>query len=393
MKATIAIKDLADGLAIIDHGCYTKKNPAAVTVTARCGHSGYGSDRIEMRTFCLEGFIYDVTLAASIPCDVDEEGEFTTSIECIKKVVSDAKKAKHKLIEFSGTSAKGKRHSEYYVTMDGKSRRAISNPWLCDDDAVQPVDDSSEPQATVERERFVAATEPLLHMENGRDIGSFGQSVAVACGSIMCTDGHQLSIFPAPEFPADFRAGIPRTVVERLAKLKDWESVRIGGRGLRTTCGRARFAWIPGSNRDDTLANAEHVGPMVRSALRTRPVTVLAEDLARAAKELRAFCRADDNVRLLPHELGIRVLRYDVEYNAKQADLRNACRAETICAADWPLPAPVTIPLKQLVTAVGEAGESEIFVGADIVAVRRSGGDAVRLVSVAMSPFDEVTEI
>ena len=391
MKATIAIKDLADGLAIIDHGRYTQENPAAVTVTARCGHSGYGSDRIEMRTFCPEGLIYGVTLIASIPCDAAEEGEFTTSIECIKKIVSDAKKTKHKLIEFSGTSAKRKRHSEYYVTMDGNSRRAISPLW--DDDAVQPVDDNSEPQATVERERFVAATEPLLHMENGRDIGSFGQSVAVAYRSMMCTDGHQLSIFPAPEFPADFRAGIPRTVVERLAKLKDWESVRIGGRGLWTSCGRARFAWITGNNRDDTLANAEHVGPMVRSALRTRPVTVLAEDLARAAKELRAFCRADDNVRLLPHELGIRVLRYDVKYNAKQADLRNACRAETICAADWPLPAPVTIPLKQLVTAVGKTGESEIFVGADIVAVRRSGGDAVRLVCAAMSPFDEVTEI
>lgn len=391
MKATIAIKDLADGLAIIDHGCYTQKNPAAVTVTARCGHSGYGSDRIEMRTFCLEGFIYDVTLAASIPCDVSEEGEFTTSIEFVKKIVSDAKKAKHRLIEFSGTPAMGKYPEERYATMDGKSRRAISPLW--DDDAVQPVDDNSEPQATVGRDRFVAATEPLLHMENGRDIGSFGQSVAVACGSMICTDGHQLSIFPAPEFPADFRAGIPRTVVERLVKLKDWESVRIGGRGLRTSCGRARFAWIPSNNRDDTLANAEHVGPMVLSALRTRPVTVLAEDLARAAKELLAFCRADDNVRLLPHELGIRVLRYDVKYNAKQADLRNACRAETVCAADCPLPVPVTIPLKQLVTAVGEAGESEIFVGADIVAVRRSGGDAVRLVFVAMSPFDEVTEI
>lgn len=391
MKATIAIKDLADGLAIIDHGCYTQENPAAVTITARCGHSGYGSDRIEMRTYCLKGSIYNVTLTASIPCDVAEEGEFTTSIECIKKVVSDAKKAKHKLIEFSGTPANGRRPAGYWAAMDGSSRRVISPLW--DDDAVQPVDDNSEPQATVERERFVAATEPLLHMENGRDTGTFGQSVAVAFGSMMCTDGHQLSIFPVPEFPADFRAGIPRTVVERLAKLKDWESVRIGGRGIRTSCGRARFAWIPGDYRDDTLANAEHVGPMAQKALKAQPVTVLAEDLARAAKELRAFCRADDNVRLLPHELGIRVLRYDVKHNAKQADLSNACRAETVCAADWPLPAPVTIPLKQLVTAVGDAGEAEIFVGADIVAVRRSGGDAVRLVSVAMSPFDDLTEI
>ena len=390
MKATIAIRDLADGLAIVDHGCYTQKNPAAITVTARCGRT-YGADRIEMRTYCPEGFIYDVTLTASIPCDVAEEDEFTTSIECLKKVVSDAKKTKHKLIEFSGTPAKGKRPAEYWAAMDGNSRRVISPLW--DDDAVQPVDDNSEPQATVERERFMAATEPLLHMENGRDIGSFGQSVAVACGSMMCTDGHQLSIFPAPEFPADFRAGIPRTVIERLAKFKTWESVRIGGRGLRTSCGRARFAWIPGNHRDDTLANAEHVGPMAQKALKTQPVTVLAEDLARAAKELRAFCRADDSVRLLPHELGIRVLRYDVKYNASPSDLRGACRAETVCAADWPLPAPVTIPLEQLVTAVGEEGESEIFVGADIVAVRRSGGDAVRLVSVAMSPFDELTEI
>lgn len=389
MKATIAIRDLADGLAIVDHGCYTQESPAAVTITARCGRT-YGADRIEMRTYCLEGCIYDVALTASIPCDVAEGGEFTTSIECLKKVVSDTKKAKHKLIEFSGTPAKGKRHSEYYVS-DGKFRRAISPLW--DDDAVQPVDDNSEPQATVERERFVAATEPLLHMENGRGIGSFGKSVAVACGSMMCTDGHQLSIFPAPEFPADFRAGIPRTVVERLAKLKDWESVRIGGRGLRTSCGRARFAWLPGNLRDDTLANAEHLGPMVQKALKTQTVTVLAEDLARAAKELRAFCRAGDNVRLLPHELGIRVLRYDVKYNARPSELRDACRAETVCAADWPLPAPVTIPLKQLVTAVGDSGESEIFVGADIVAVRRSGGDAVRLVSVTMSPFDELTEI
>ena len=390
MKATIAIRDLADGLAIVDHGCYTQKNPAAITVTARCG-STYGADRIEMRTYCLEGSIYDVTLNASIPCDVAEEGEFTTSIECLKKVVSDAKKAKHKLIEFSGTPAKGRHPAEYYAMMDGKSRRVISPLW--DDYAVQPLDDNSEPQATVERERFVAATEPLLHMESDRDTGTFGQSVAVACGSMMCTDGHQLSIFPVPEFPADFRAGIPRTVVERLAKFKDWESACIGGRGIRTSCGRARFAWIPGDNRDDTLANAERVGPMVRTALQTQPVTVLAEDLARAAKELRAFCRADDSVRLLPHELGIRVLRYDVKYNARPSELRDACRAETICAANWPLPAPVTIPLKQLVTAVGDAGESEIFVGADIVAVRRSGGDAVRLVSVAKSPFDDLTEI
>ena len=392
MKATIAIKDLADGLAIIDHGCYTQKKPAAVTVTARCGHDGYGSDRIEMRTFCREGDIYDVTLTASIPCGVDEEGKFTTSVECLKNIVSDAKKAKYTLIEFSGTPAKGKRLSEYHATMDGKSRRAISPLW--DDDAAPPVDDNGESQATVARERFVAATDPLLRMErNGRYSGTFGQSVAIACGSMMCTDGHQLSIFPAPEFPADFRAGIPRIVAERIAKLKDWESVCIGERGLRTSCGRARFAWVPGNRRDDTLANAECMGPMVQKALKAQPVTVLAEDLVRAAKELRAFCKADDNVRLLPHELGIRVLRYDAKYSAEPADLRNACRAETVCAADLPLPAPVTIPLKQLVSAVGGTGESEIFVGADIVAVRRSGGDAVRLVSVARSPFDDLAEI
>lgn len=389
MKATIAIKNLADGLAIVDHGCYTEKSPAAVTVTACCGRA-YGKDRIEMRTYRREGLIYDVSLIASIPCDVAEEGEFTTYIECIKKAVSDAKKAKHKCLEFSGTPAKGKQPAEYHVTMDGSSRRPISP--LLDGNAVPLVGDNSEPQATVERERFVAATEPLLHMKHDCD-GTFGQSVAVACGSMMCTDGHQLSVFPAPEFPADFRAGIPRTVIERLAKFKDWESVCIGGRGLRTACGRARFAWMPGDLRDDTLANAEHVGPMVREALKAKPVTVLAEDLARAAKELRAFCKAGDNVRLLPHELGIRVLRYDVKRNAKPSELQNACRAETVCAADWPLPAPVTIPIKQLVTAVGDAGESEIFVGTDIVAVRRSGGDAIRLVSVTRSPFDDLTEI
>ena len=105
MKATIAIKDLADGLAIVDHGHYTQGNPAAVTVTARCGRA-YGEDCIEMRTACLEGYIYDVSLIASVPCDVAEEGEFTTSIECLKKVVSDAKKAKHKRLEFSPKLAK-----------------------------------------------------------------------------------------------------------------------------------------------------------------------------------------------------------------------------------------------------------------------------------------------
>lgn len=226
-------------------------------------------------------------------------------------------------------------------------------------------------------------------------------SVAVIGGRAIVTDGYFLAASQLSQDVADLQdsLAIPRAVVEKLAKHATdcVKAVRFGAQEAYATTGALQISWRwhgEGICHDDRcLRNAESAAKLIDVALKSRPTSFKTADILQAARELKAFRTKGQATLFLPHELGARLVRWDVKdgenvhFNVHSRE-DEIWRAETVLQADWPIPEKAAINLGFLEKVAKKAGETvELLMNDDLVAYRTPGDPIVRLSTQAKCSF------
>jgi len=225
-------------------------------------------------------------------------------------------------------------------------------------------------------------------------------SVAVIGGRAIVTDGYFLAASQLSQDVAELQGAlaIPREVVEKLAKhtMACAKGVRFGAQDAYATTGALQISWRwhgEGICHDDRcLRNATSAAKLIDVALKSRPVAFKAEDILQAARELKAFRTKGQATLFLPHELGARLVRWDVKDGQNVSLLREdeIWRAETVLPADWPIPEKVVLNLGFLEKVAKKAGETvELLTNDGLVAYRTPGDPIVRLSTEAKCSFTD----
>lgn len=234
----------------------------------------------------------------------------------------------------------------------------------------------------------VAALSALIAEVGANDEDGY-DSVAVTGGRAIVTDGYFLAASQLSQDVAEMQDGlaIPREVVEKLAKHTTdcAKGVRFGAQDAYATTGALQISWRwhgEGICHDDRcLRNAESAAKLIDRALKSRPVSFKTADILQAARELKAFRTKGQATLFLPHELGARLVRWDVK-DGENVHFREdeIWRAETVLQADWPIPEKVVINLGFLEKVAKKAGETvELLMNDGLVAYRTPGDPIVRL--------------
>jgi hypothetical protein len=225
-------------------------------------------------------------------------------------------------------------------------------------------------------------------------------SVAVIGGRAIVTDGYFLAASKLSQDVAEMQdaLAIPREVVEKLAKHTTdcAKGVRFGSQEAYATTGALQISWRwhgEGICHDDRCLHvATSAAKLIDVALKSRPVAFKAEDILQAARELKAFRTKGQATLFLPHELGARLVRWDVKdgQNVSLLHEDEIWRAETVLQADWPIREKVAINLGFLEKVAKKAGETvELLMNDGLVAYRTPGDPIVRLSMEAKCSFTD----
>lgn len=246
----------------------------------------------------------------------------------------------------------------------------------------------------------VAALSALIAEVGTNDEDGY-DSVAVIGGRAIVTDGYFLAASQLSQDlvePLRDDLAIPRDVVEKLAKhTADFATgARVSAQEAYAATGALQISWRwhgEGICRDDRcLRDAESAAKLIDTALKSRPVAFKAEDILQAARELKAFRTKGQATLFLPHELGARLVRWDVKdgQNVSLLHEDEIWRAETVLQADWPIREKVAINLGFLEKVAKKAGETvELLMNDGLVAYRTPGDPIVRLSTEAKCSFTD----
>lgn len=214
-------------------------------------------------------------------------------------------------------------------------------------------------------------------------------SVAVIGGRAIVTDGYFLAASQLSQDVAGLQdsLAIPREVVEKLAK-----HTTDCAKGVRFGALQISWRWHGEGicHGDRCLRNAKYAAKLIGVALKSRPVTFKTADVLQAARELKAFRTKGQATLFLPHELGARLVRWDVKdgQNVSLPHEDEIWRAETVLQADWPIPEKAAINLGFLEKIAKKAGETvELLMNDGLVAYRTPGNPIVRLSTQAECSF------
>lgn len=244
----------------------------------------------------------------------------------------------------------------------------------------------------------VAALSALIADVGTNDEDGY-DSVAVIGGRAIVTDGYFLAASQLSQDAAEMQdaLAIPREAVEKLAKHTTGcvKGVRFGAQQVYVTTGALQISWRwhgEGVCHDDRcLRNAESAAKLINVALKSRPVSFKTADVLQAARELKAFRTKGQATLFLPHELGAKLVRWDVKDGENVHFRENKIRrAETVLPADWPIPEKAAINLGFLEKVAKKAGETvELLMSDGLVAYRTPGDPIVRLSAEAKCSFTD----
>lgn len=229
--------------------------------------------------------------------------------------------------------------------------------------------------------------------EIGRNDDCGLDSVAISSGHAFVTDNYFLATAPIPLAVDDL--AVPREVVGKLARstAEVVNGQRYDAQTAYVETGALRISWRwhgeGACSSDRCLSNAKAAVRMIDTALKSRPVMLKTADILRAARELKAFCIKGKSTLFLPHELGARLVRWDVKDDEAYIRENETWRAETVLPADWPIPVKFAINLGFLEKVAKKAGEAavELLMGDELIAYRSPGSQIVRLSTQSKCPF------
>lgn len=227
----------------------------------------------------------------------------------------------------------------------------------------------------------------------GMDTDAGYDSVAITGGHAFVTDGYFLATAPILQVMADL--AVPREAIGSLARTSTEvvNGLRHDAQTAYVETGALRISWrwhgegVCGGDR--CLSNAQAAATLIDKVLQSRPVTLKTADILQAALELKAFRTKGQSTLFLPHELGARLVRWDVK-DGENVYFRESetWRAETVLPADWPIPRKFAINLGFLERVAKKAGEIvELLMNGGLIAYRLPESRIVRLSTQAACPF------
>ena len=357
-----------------------------------------GGDRgLILRTETL-GSSYTVAAeAAIVDAYVREDGRYLIDLEKFRNALKRLDKACGKSKRGDKTPVKISCQTKGQLIIEAAGARIATGP--------RQVGIKGGPELyTPEGQPFTlrgedVATLSALIAEVGTNDEDGYDSVAVTGGRAIVTDGDFLAASQLSQDVAEMQdaLAIPREVVEKLAKHTTdcAEGVRFGAQDAYATIGALQISWRwhgEGICHDDRcLRNAESAAKLIDVALKSRPVSFKTADILQAARELKAFRTKGQATLFLPHELGARLVRWDVKDGENVHFRENEIwRAETVLPADWPIPEKVAINLGFLEKVAKKAGETvELLMNDGLVAYRTPGDPIVRLSAEAKCSFTD----
>lgn len=379
MKATVDSASLLKVISCVDYGHVTDKYYAPAYVELRDGN-------LEIRVVAHVG-CYDLVLSAATAADAGKD----SGKVCVRL---------YELLQAAKRLTKAKRGSATLETSGG-DLPTLSISCLGTRTKMQAeVDDgyTDHPHYSVEGPRVEASREsltPALRMLASLkpDDAGFAESLGIADGYAFATDRYTLrtSRCDLPD------GAVPRAVASRLLAAADWPSVSVAMRddghvtgelhaGMREVS--VHYFW-----REGGVSDGEARDPMVAllrdgsaqklvSKLRTaRPWVCSGAALRQALRECKPFCTKGDAVVFSPHEAGAHLLRYDLADSktatASVLDSTDAC--ETLCLTEWPFPARIALPRKQIADAVKKAETVAFRVLGETAALEIDGDPVMQL--------------
>lgn len=387
MKATVDNASLWKAISCVDYGYVTDRSPAAAYVEL-CDGS------IEIRVPVCMG-CHDLVLSAATAADAGKDsGKVCVRLYDLLQAAKRLKKAKPGLatLETSGGDL-----PSLSISRLGTRTRVRC---FADDGYTGPTHYSVEgPRVEASRESLMPAFRMLASLKP--DDAGFAESLGIAGGYAFATDRYTLrtSRCDLPD------GALPRVVVLRLLAAADWPSVSVAMRDDGYVTGElhasmwdvaVHYSWreggaFNGEARDPTRAILRDGGAQkLVSRLRTaRPWTCAGAALRQALRECKPFCTKGDAVVFSPHEAGAHLLRYDLADDKTAAasvlDAADAC--ETLCLTEWPFPAHIALPRKQIADAVKKAETVTFRVLGDTAALEIDGDPVMQLMIERACPF------
>lgn len=390
MKVYLTKNDFFRAFRLADHGGrgYVRKGTNflyGVTLEAR-GKTLYIRTEIEE---------YDVpaSFEAEAPASVLEEGEYTIDLDDFRDAAKRLEKSRQRneLVKILGDETRAGRslHIEYGCVRTSDMRELPTEMRV-------PAFEVHRDGASVSFAEIAAIHKslsgiPVLNRGESADAPVYyAASVGICDGIALITDGTVADVVSLMLIPSSLYTAIPRSVIAALSR---------SGSAATVSDATAVAEWIRAKWRvnpnDPSLRNVRMVSRIAGPLRKGRPVTLPGVALRQALREMTAFCKAGDAIRLLPHEAGVKLLRYDCK-DGRGADLCSVPCAETLCEADWPVPRPMTVSGKALKKALGDADSLELYAtpeDGDPVAVRVPDSHVFRIMCECPCAFEDRTSI
>lgn len=382
MKATVDSASLLKVISCVDYGYVTDKHYAPAYVELRDGN-------LEIRVVACIG-CYDLVLSAATAADVGKDSErFCVRLYDLLQVAKRLTKVKR------GTATLETGGGALSISCLGTRTKVQVDDGYLD----HPHYSAEGPRVEASRESLTPALRMLASLKP--DDAGFAESLGVADGYAFATDRYTLrtSRCDLPD------GAVPRAVALRLLAAADWPSVSVAMRDDGYVTGElhasmrdasVHYSWHEGGVSDgearDPMAALLRDGSAQKlvSKLRTaRPWTCAGAALRQALRECKPFCTKGDAVVFSPHEAGAHLLRYDLADGktaaASALDAADAC--ETLCLTEWPFPARIALPRKQIADAVKKAETVAFRVLGETAALEIDGDPVMQLMIERVCPF------
>lgn len=341
----------------------------------------------------IEEYDTHASFEAEAQASVLEEGEYTIDLDDFRDAAKRLEKSRQKneLVKILSDETQTGRslHIEY-----GRVRTAAMREFS--PEMRVPAFDVHKNGASISLAEIAAMQKSLAEirvLDRGESDDApeyYAASVGIGGGLALIADGFVADVVSLLLIPGSLYTAIPRSAVAALYRSES--AVTVSEASAKAE--RLRVKWRVNPN-DPSLRNVQMVSRIADSLRKGRPVTIFGDALRQALREMSAFCKSGDAIRILPHEAGVKLLRYDCE-DRRGVDLCNVPCAETLCEADWPVPRPMTVSGKALKKALGDADSLELYAtpedGAP-VAVRVPDSQVFRIMCECPCVFEGKTSI